>query len=56
VKGKGLGLTSLILCEVRQGIRQETAFPKIRDDLMTLQVFPTGGPEFAIAAAEDHCT
>jgi predicted nucleic acid-binding protein len=51
-----LGLTDLILCEVLQGIREETAFRRIRDYLMTLQVFPTGGPEVAIAAAENDRT
>lgn len=48
-----LGLTDLILCEVLQGIRDQSAFAKVRSDLLKFQVFPTGGSLLAIAAAQN---
>lgn len=49
-----LGLTDLILCEVLQGIRDQSAFAKVRADLLKFQVFPTGGSILAIAAAQNY--
>jgi predicted nucleic acid-binding protein len=49
-----LGLTDLILCEVLQGIRDQSAFAKVRSDLLKFQVFPTGGSLLAIAAAQNY--
>jgi predicted nucleic acid-binding protein len=49
-----LGLTDLILCEVLQGIRDQSAFAKVRSDLLKFQVFPAGGSLLAIAAAQNH--
>jgi predicted nucleic acid-binding protein len=49
-----LGLTDLILCEVLQGIRDQSAFAKVRADLLKFQVFPTGGSILAIAAARNY--
>jgi predicted nucleic acid-binding protein len=49
-----LGLTDLILCEVLQGIRDQSAFAKVRSDLLKFQVFQTGGSLLAIAAAQNY--
>lgn len=49
-----LGLTDLILCEVLQGIRDQSAFAKVRSDLLKFQVFQTGGSILAIAAAQNY--
>ena len=34
-----LGLTDLILCEVLQGIRQETSFHAVRGELLRYEIF-----------------
>jgi predicted nucleic acid-binding protein len=49
-----LGLTDLILCEVLQGIREQSAFTRVRADLLKFQVFETGGSGLAIAAAQNY--
>jgi len=49
-----LGLTDLILCEVLQGIRDESAFARTRANLFKFQVFETGGIEVAVAAAQNY--
>ena len=49
-----LGLTDLILCEVLQGIREQSAFTRVRADLLKFQVFQTGGSGLAIAAAHNY--
>ena len=49
-----LGLTDLNLCEVLQGIRDDTEFKRVREDLLTFHVFSTGGEAIAIAAAENY--
>jgi predicted nucleic acid-binding protein len=54
IKGERLGLTDLILCEVLQGIREQSAFAQVRSDLMKFQIFETGGADFAIAAAQNY--
>jgi predicted nucleic acid-binding protein len=51
-----LGLTDMILCEVLQGIREPREFQQIRDQLLTFEIFPTGGAENAIAAAMNYRT
>ena len=51
-----IGLTDMILCEVLQGIRDTSAFRRIRDQLLVFDVFPTGGAENAIAAAANYRT
>ena len=50
-----LGLTDLILCEVLQGT-SDSAFAQVRADLLKFQVFPTGGNDLAIAAAQNYRT
>jgi predicted nucleic acid-binding protein len=49
-----LGLTDLILSEVLQGVRDDDAFTRVRDDLMRFRVFAAGGPDLAIAAAQNY--
>jgi len=49
-----LGLTDLILCEVLQGIRQETQFNQVKQELLQFEVFSIGGAEFAIKAAQNY--
>jgi predicted nucleic acid-binding protein len=49
-----LGLTDLILCEVLQGIRDQTTFVDARDRLSSLHLFQIGGKELAIAAAQNY--
>ena len=46
-----LGLTDLNLCEVLQGIRDDTAFGRVLRDLRRFEVFETGGAEFPEPAA-----
>jgi predicted nucleic acid-binding protein len=49
-----LGLTDLILCEVLQGIGERRNFDRVREDLLKFAVFPSGGVDLAIAAAENY--
>lgn len=51
-----LGLTDLILCETLQGIRNDTAFDQIRQELLRFHVFATGGLNVAVAAAQNYRT
>ncbi len=51
-----IGLTDMILCEVLQGIRETSEFQRMRDQLLTFEVFSTGGAENAIAAASNYRT
>jgi predicted nucleic acid-binding protein len=49
-----LGLTDLILCEVLQGIRDQSAFSRAQADLLKFEVFQTGGSGLAVAAAQNY--
>ena|ERR1700686_3817218 len=49
-----LGLTDLILCEVLQGIGDTALFAQVRDELLTLHLFETGGKQLAIASALNY--
>lgn len=51
-----LALTDLILCEVLQGIREPSAFARVREDLLRFKVFSGGGVGLAIAAAQNYRT
>ena len=51
-----IGLTDMILCEVLQGIRDTSEVRRIRDQLLTFEVFSTGGAENTIAAAANYRT
>ena len=49
-----IGLTDRILMEILQGVREDTLFRRIRDELTQGNVFDTGGQELAIAAAGNY--
>jgi len=49
-----LGLTDIILCEVLQGIRDDRRFVHVRDQLLGLEVFATGGVALAVATARNY--
>ena len=49
-----LGLTDIILCEVLQGIRDDRRFVQVRDYLLSLEVFATGGVTLAVATARNY--
>jgi predicted nucleic acid-binding protein len=51
-----IGLTSLILCEVLQGIRTESQFRKSRIRLLELPVFEVFTAQVAIASAQNFRT
>jgi len=51
-----LGLTDLILCEVLQGIREESTFARVRKDLAKFEVFDSGGEALAVASARNYRT
>ena len=51
-----IGLTSLILCEVLQGVPTNTKFHEFRRDLLQLAVFDTGAVDLAIASAQNYRT
>jgi predicted nucleic acid-binding protein len=53
---KQIGLTSLILCEVLQGIRIESQFRKSRIKLLELPVFEVFTAQVAIASAQNFRT
>lgn len=49
-----IGLTDLILCEVLQGVRDDRQLVKFQKDLLSFQVFATGGAHLALAAAANY--
>jgi hypothetical protein len=49
-----LGLTDLILCEVLQGVRDESDFRRVRRELSRFAIYSTGGKELAIASAQNY--
>jgi hypothetical protein len=49
-----LGLTDLILCEILQGIREETIFRRTRRELSKFTIFRTGGEGLAVASAQNY--
>ena len=51
-----IGITDLILCEVSQGIREETQFSKTRNRLFTLPLFSNGGRDLTLAAVANYRT
>jgi predicted nucleic acid-binding protein len=48
-----IGLTSLILCEVLQGIRYDLRFQGTRDELMSFTIFDGITTNLALASAEN---
>jgi predicted nucleic acid-binding protein len=51
-----LALTDLILCEVLQGIREDTVFKQVRDTLAQFDLIETGGEDLSIASAQNYRT
>jgi predicted nucleic acid-binding protein len=51
-----LGLTDVILCEVLQGVRDETTAIDVERRLRKLDVFETGGVDLAREAARNYRT
>ncbi len=53
LSARPFGLTDLTLCEVLQGVSDREA-ADVRDRLLLLSVFPTGGTELALAASDNY--
>lgn len=51
-----LGLTDVILCEVLQGVRDDSAAKDVKRQLLKLEVFETGGVDVAREAARSYRT
>ncbi|MBI1876486.1 MAG: PIN domain nuclease [Acidobacteria bacterium] len=51
-----LGLTDVILCEVLQGVRDDTVALDVERRLLKLEVFETGGVDLAREAARNYRT
>lgn len=49
-----LGVTDIILCELLQGVRDETAAATVERQLRAVEIFETGGIELARAAARNY--
>jgi predicted nucleic acid-binding protein len=49
-----IGLTTLILCEVLQGMRGEKRFDEVRDELQRLPIFENYAVGLSIKAAENY--
>lgn len=49
-----IGLTDVILCEVLQGIEDESAAKRVQRELCKFVVWSTGGIRLAVAAAENY--
>ena len=49
-----LGLTDIILCEVLQGVHDDSAAADVGRQLRKLEVFETGGVELATEAARNY--
>lgn len=49
-----IGLTDLILCEVLQGVREDSAVARVQRELCKFLIYSTGGTRLAIAAARNH--
>lgn len=49
-----MGLTDIILCEVLQGVRDDSDFETIRRHLSRFEIFETGGIRMAVASAQNY--
>ena len=56
VKTQEIGLTSLVLCEVLQGIGSDSEFRGFKRDLLQFAIFDTGSAELAISSAQNYRT
>jgi hypothetical protein len=48
-----LGLTDLILCEILQGISDESSFQRVLGELLRFEIYDTGGKDLAVATARN---
>ena len=48
-----LGLTDLILCELLQGIRDESRVNEVYHEMLEFEIFPMGGVELAVQSARN---
>ena len=51
-----IGLGDINLCEVLQGFHAQSDFERARGALLRFSIFPIGGQEIAIKAAENYCS
>lgn len=51
---QGLGLTDITLCEVLQGVKDRHQQAQTQARLLAFEIFPTGGVELALAAADNY--
>ena len=51
-----LGLTDLILCELLQGVREESQFDEVHHAMLEFEIFPMGGVELAVRSARNFRT
>ena len=49
-----IGLGDINLCEVLQGFHAQSDFERAREALLRFSVFPIGGKEIAVKAAENY--
>jgi predicted nucleic acid-binding protein len=56
VERRRLGITDIILCEVLQGIRDDSRFEEVRAELSRFEVFVMGGVDLAVASAQNYRT
>ena len=49
-----IGLGDINLCEVLQGFHAQSDFERAREALLRFSIFPIGGQEIAIKAAENY--
>jgi predicted nucleic acid-binding protein len=49
-----LGITSLVFCEVLQGIRGEARFIRAQEELSQFEMFETGSRALALASARNY--
>ena len=51
---KRLGLTDVILCELLQGIREESQFKEVLSEMQAFDIFTMGGVELAVQTARNY--
>lgn len=49
-----LGIADLILCEILQGIRGDSAFTQVRRSMSKFEIFDTGGEALAVNSARNY--
>jgi predicted nucleic acid-binding protein len=54
IASRDIGLTSLVLCEVLQGVSSISQFRGFREDLLQFPVFETGSTKLAFASAQNY--